>query len=98
MPRSEMKVYDKRRSARMTGIETQGELAGEIVCPIIYLWNLAAGGVRANASGKIEHNAEVWVERKCTSTLGEVLYKVRSKERPRLRGWVTELFVNFENA
>lgn len=97
LDKSKIKSYRPPKLAHMTGIETEGELAGEIVCPIIYLWKLAAGGIRAHGRGKIEHGAAVRVEKQCTSIMGEVLYRVRSKEKPRLSGWVTAAFVEFDN-
>ncbi len=78
----------------MTGRETEGDLAGEIVCPKIVLWALDKRTNRRNkVLGHIRHDTKVNILDECKGPAEEVLYLVQSQERRKTEGWVTERFV-----
>lgn len=85
-------VRTEKISGRMTGIETQGDLAGEIVCPIINLWKVNDAGDRHRLSARIPHDTPVFSDRyKYDATSTKMIFVVQ-KGKSRIRGWVTERF------
>ena len=87
--------FSPRLNATMTGMETEGLDAGEIVCPIINLWVLGRDGIKIKVRAKIPHGAPVTINKKVEAA-GSVFYYVRSVHLPPRRGWVTERFVILE--
>jgi len=99
MTKSKMRVYPyPGRKATTTGIETEGDLAGTLVAEVIHLWGLASGGLRSSSKRSVQHDTEVYVERRVDNILNETMYKIRSVENPRDAGWVSERFVIFSDA
>jgi len=94
---SSVTKYLKAREARLTGIETEGDLAGELVCPQIYLWKINPEGKKTDAMYKVAHDTEILVEKKKVAPIGDTFYYVRCKEVRHVRGWVTERFINWSN-
>lgn len=86
------------KRARLTGIETEGELAGEIVCPMIYLWKLNRSNMRIVGRYKLPHDTEVFVDRTATNAQGEELVHVRKVDHKAIHGWVTSRFIIYEDA
>ena len=79
--------------ATLTGIETEGDLAGEIVCEEIFLWKLARKtGERVRVRFKLPHGTKVKVDKTTTNGAGTVLYHIRGEGK---HGWVTERFLIF---
>lgn len=91
-----IRPYHKRRTATLSGVEIEGELAGQLVCPVIYLWNLGRDGHRSSPLRNLLHETVVWVEAECRNSSGELLYRVRDKGDRKKWGWVTDRFVKFD--
>lgn len=77
----------------MTGIETEGELAGEIVCPEINLWAISKKGARVAAIRKFPHGHPVFILGERQGPGGETLYYVRDRKYMGKKGWATARFV-----
>lgn len=87
----------KNLPAKLTGIETEGELAGQVVCEKIYLWRITnRDRMREYARYNLPHDTEVIVDRETTNVLEEHLYHVRKADHRSIHGWVTERFVLFD--
>ena len=90
------KPLEHWRHAKLTGIETEGELKGTVVCPIIYLWKLNRSNLRIDPRYKLPHDTEVLIDRTATNTQGENLVHVRKVDHKAIHGWVTERFINYD--
>lgn len=89
------------RTARTTGIETEGPSAGQLVVGTpdhpINLWAVDGNGIRKRRCSQIHHDQEVKVRERMTGPGGEVLYLIVSTAHAGIRGWVTERFLVFED-
>lgn len=90
-----MKSILPAKTAKLTGIETEGELAGEVVCPTIFLWKLNRQGERVRVRSKLPHDTAVTVDKTTTNGMGNVLFHIRKADSRGVHGWVTERFLIF---
>jgi hypothetical protein len=86
-------TYQSPMTATLTGIETEGELAGELVAPEIFVWKINTSGRRYAVNGKIPHGTKVKVSSRAETDVDGLLYYVRQNRGP--KGWVTARFVDF---
>jgi len=88
--------YKTAKRAKVTGIETEGPSAGQLVCPEINLWRIDSLGVRKKRQSRIKHDEVVLVYEETSGPGGEKLYFVRHLVSGNIRGWVTARFLIFE--
>lgn len=87
--------FRKTRKAHLTGIETEGDLAGEVVCPFIYVWKINNEGRRYKMVGRIPHGAAVWITSSGETPIDGIVYYVHQTGGGP-KGWVTGRFVDFD--
>jgi len=80
------------QKATLNGIESEGPLTGEIVCPEIFLWKLNRMGFRVRPKAKLSHGTAVTVDKTTENDAGEILFHVRG---PSCEGWVTGRFLDY---
>lgn len=82
------------REGVMTGIETQGDSAGELVCPTINLWKINPyNGQYTYCRGRIDHGERVEILKEREGPADSHLLFVHGLDKTRLRGWVLDRFV-----
>jgi len=94
---SSVTTYTRAKEASLTGVETEGPLAGELVCPEIYLWKIDSVGRKTSPLYKVKNGTEILVEKRKEAPIGDIYYYVRCKDVRHVRGWVTERFIEWPN-
>ena len=88
-----MKAILPHKHATLTGVETEGVLAGQVVCHKIHLWKInKITQFRERPCGELPHGAEVTVDKITSNTSGQILFHVRGSGE---HGWVSGRFLSY---